>query len=65
MNRQILMTLHRLYGERELPEFVITASAIKTGFNNGMTADKSAMRFLDFKLRKLINNHFVIEKIEN
>jgi hypothetical protein len=65
VNRQILMTLFRLYGERELPEFVISASAIKANFNNGMSVDRLAIRFLDFKLQKLENTNFIIQKIPN
>jgi hypothetical protein len=65
VNRQILMTLYRLYGERELPEFVISASAIKANFNNGMSADRLAIRFLDFKLQKLGNANYIIQKIPN
>jgi hypothetical protein len=64
-NRRILMALHRLYGERELPDFVISASAIKMSYNNGTTADKLTMRFLDFKLNKLPNTNFIIQKIPN
>jgi hypothetical protein len=64
-NRQILMALNRLYGERELPEFVISASAIKANFNNGMSADRLTIRFLDFKLTKLGNSNFIIQKVEN
>jgi hypothetical protein len=64
-NRQILMALYRLYGERELPEFVISASAIKANYNNGMSADKLTMRYLDFILRRHTNSNFTIQKVEN
>ena len=48
INRRILMTLHRLYGEIELPDFIITKTAFNGSFNNGISKDKTKFIFLDY-----------------
>lgn len=61
-NRRILMMLHKLYGDTELPEFMITKTPFKMKYHNGILQDKATVRILDFTLTKLANNNFIIKK---
>ena len=61
-NRRILMQLHNLYGDTQLPPFVIDMTLINKKWHNGISPDGQQTYFLDYALKRLSNDYFQIIK---
>ncbi len=63
-NRRILMQLHNVYGEIELPEIVIEKTALKRIWHSWVSPNGKKQIFLDMVLEHLSNNNFLIRKLK-
>lgn len=64
-NRRILMQLYDIYGERELPSIIISATKLNKKWYNTMSTDGKQLVFLDCILKELSNGNFIIYKYKN
>lgn len=64
-NRRILMSLYNIYGNIELSPMIIDKTKLDKTWNSRVSADYKKQLFLDFCLEKLLNNNYLIYKIEN
>jgi hypothetical protein len=62
-NRRILIALHSLFGNEEIPYSVLSKTKLDSTFNNGISPDFKTVKILDYSLKKLENNNYLITKL--
>jgi hypothetical protein len=62
-NRRILINLYSIFGDEEIPEIVISKTNLDTDYNNGISPSHDTIRVLDYSIKQLQNNNYLISKI--
>jgi hypothetical protein len=62
-NRRILIGLHSLFGNEEIPPIVLSKTKFAMGFNNGVFPSLDTIKILDYNIKKLSNNNYIITKL--
>jgi hypothetical protein len=61
-NRRILINLHSLFGDEEIPRSVLSKTKFDSGFNNGVSPSSKTIKILDYSIKRLENNNYLITK---
>ena len=61
-NRRILMQLHNIYGEVELPAIVVSTTKLDKKWHSMISTDGKQIVFLDCVLKHLSNGNYIIYK---
>ena len=62
-NRRILINLHGIYGNMELPSVIVDKTRLDKKWYNWASPDGTQQVFLDYCLRRLPNSNYLISKL--
>lgn len=62
-NRRILINLHSLFGNEEIPHCVLSKTKFDSDFNNGVSPSLDTIKILDYSIKILFNKNYLITKL--